>query len=50
MDKNLIDNRKSADKFYNTALENENIEVMILEYLITIIYDEARNKDESDGL
>lgn len=47
MDKILIANRKSADKFYSTALENESIEVMILEYLITIIYDEARRKEES---
>lgn len=49
MDKILIANRRSADKFYSTALENESIEMMILEYLITIIYDEARNKDEEDN-
>jgi hypothetical protein len=44
MDEVLIANRKSADKFYSKALENENIETMILNYLITSIYDEARSE------
>lgn len=48
MDEVLIANRKSADQFYSKALENENIETMILNYLITSIYDEARNEGKGD--
>lgn len=45
MDSILVANRKNSDKFYSKALENESIETLILEYMVTMIYDEARIKE-----